>query len=224
LDDGGLALRETLYACILDARRAEAVATLRAAAEAEGFPEVVSKILEPTLRLIGERWNEDGISLAQAYIAGKVAEDVLSLIAGDASELGSRAGSARGATVVCNAEDDYHALGRRMVATFLRIGGWEVIDLGNDVLASRLVDEAESAGARVVGVSAMMLTNAKKISKVREELSRRGLEGSIKLAVGGAVFVMRPELVAEVGADGTAATAMEAPALFDRLAASVRDA
>lgn len=217
--DQDLELRESLYASILEARREDAVALLRAAAESSGFPAAVSRILEPTLRLIGERWNAESISLAQAYVAGKVAEDLLALIAADASERERRSARPRGPTVICNAEDDYHSLGRRMVTTFLRIEGWEVLDLGNDVLAPRLVDEAERIGASVVGVSAMMLTNAKNIMKVREELLRRGLSGSIKLAVGGAVFVMRPELVGEVGGDGSAATAMDAPALFDRLAA-----
>jgi hypothetical protein len=33
---------------------------------------------------------------------------------------------------------------------------------------------------------------------------------------------MRPDLVAEVGGDGTAPTAMEAPALFARLSAEAR--
>jgi methanogenic corrinoid protein MtbC1 len=124
-----------------------------------------------------------------------------------------------GTAVIGNAEDDYHALGRRMVGTFLKIAGWEVVDLGNDVLAPTFLDKAEESGATVIGVSTMMVTNARNIIKVREEIERRSLAGKIKLAVGGAVFVMRPDLVAEVGGDGTAPTAMEAPDLFARLQA-----
>jgi len=92
------------------------------------------------------------------------------------------------------------------------------------VLPAEFVDAALAEGARVIGVSAMMLTNAENIARVRAELDRRGLSGRVKLAVGGAVFVMRPELVAEVGGDGTAATAMDAPALFERLAAEAAEA
>jgi methanogenic corrinoid protein MtbC1 len=57
------------------------------------------------------------------------------------------------------------------------------------------------------------------IRSVREELESRGLSGRIQLAVGGAVFRLRPELVEEVGGDGTAPSALQAPALFDRLLA-----
>ncbi|GAB1484745.1 hypothetical protein MASR2M78_35630 [Treponema sp.] len=124
--------------------------------------------------------------------------------------------------VIGNIEDDYHSIGRRMVATLLRMDGWLVKDLGNDVLAKAFVDEALRMEASVIGVSAMMLTNAQNIRKVRKEIDNRKLENKIKLAVGGAIFVMRPELADEVGGDGTAINAIECPMLFNRLLAKVR--
>lgn len=69
----------------------------------------------------------------------------------------------------------------------------------------------------MIGVSAMMYTTALNIKSLRAEIDRRGLTGKIQLAVGGAVFVLRPDLVDEIGGDGTARNAMAAPALFDDL-------
>jgi hypothetical protein len=66
--------------------------------------------------------------------------------------------------------------------------------------AKTFVDEAVRTGARVIGVSAMIYTTAENIRKVRQEIKTRGLEKRIKLAVGGAVFRLRPELVQKVGA------------------------
>ncbi len=224
MDDSLADLRARLYACILEARRADASALLAEAALARGFNRTVLEVLEPTLRLTGERWNLDKVSLAQAYVAGKVAEDFLGRVSEEALALPGQGRPDRGTAVLGNAEDDYHGLGRRMVASFLRVEGWRVEDLGNDVDPSAMVDAAVAHGAQVIGVSAMMLTNARNILKVRRELDRRGLSGRIKLAVGGAVFAMRPELVSEVGGDGTAATAMDAPALFSSLYDLTRDA
>lgn len=209
-------ISERLYAAILAARREEADALLFEFLDREGTEATLRGVLEPVLARIGERWGRDRISLAVAYVAGKVAEDLIERIL---SRADGTPGLAQGrAAVLGNAEDDYHGLGRRMVAAFLRVAGWRVVDLGCDVLPEAFVDAALAEGASVVGVSAMMLTNAKNIAAVRREIDRRGLGSRIKLAVGGAVFVMRPELVAEVGGDGSAATAMEAPALFERLA------
>ena len=213
-------LRERLLSFILDARRVEAASLLEDAAADLGNARTISEILEPTLRIIGESWSNRDFSLAQAYVAGKVAEDFLEGLAAKHLRPLALSGSEGGIAVLGNAEDDFHGLGRRMVSAFLRVAGWEVVDLGNDVLAERIVEEAVRAQAQVIGISAMMLTNAKNIRKVRRELERRGLSDRIKLAVGGAVFVMRPELVEEVGGDGSSATAMEAPLLFSRLRAS----
>lgn len=211
-------LQPYLYRCVQDADRSGASALLDQAVAGSGYRRTISDLLEPTLRRIGERFAQDRLTLAQGYVAGKIAEDFLGkLEAAGGDGRGER--RERGTVVLGNAEDDYHALGRRMVGTFLRVEGWTVEDLGNDVLPGVFLDAAERTGARVIGVSAMMLTNALNIAQVREEIERRGLSGTVRLAVGGAIFTLRPELVSEVGADGTAATAMEAPDLFERLAA-----
>ncbi|MEW8228217.1 MAG: cobalamin-dependent protein, partial [Candidatus Thiodiazotropha endolucinida] len=78
--------------------------------------------------------------------------------------------------------------------------------------------------AKVVGVSAMMLTTALNIKKVREEINRRGLNKHIQLAVGGAIFTLRETLVDEVGGDGTCKTALGAHELFKSLWAKAEEA
>ena len=203
-----------LYGLILAAKRYQAVAMLLGEVERSGFTSMFTSLLEPVLAEIGENWMAERISLAQGYVAGKVAEEVL-LAAAARGELTPVA--KKGPVVLCCIEDDYHALGRKLVGIFLRASGWDVTDLGNDVCASELVDKAVATGARVVGASAMMLSTAVNIRSVREELDRRGLSGRIQLAVGGAVFRLRPELVEEVGGDGTAPSALQASSLFDRL-------
>jgi methanogenic corrinoid protein MtbC1 len=104
-----------------------------------------------------------------------------------------------------------------MVVAFLRTNGWEVLDLGVDVAPTQFVDQAEASGAKIIGASAMMHTTAKNVARIREEIDRRGLTGRLRLAVGGAVFKLRPELVEEFGGDGTAASAVEASTLFETL-------
>jgi methanogenic corrinoid protein MtbC1 len=79
------------------------------------------------------------------------------------------------------------------------------------------VNKAVETCARVIGVSAMMYTTAGNIRKVRDELDSRNLSGRIQLAVGGAVFKLRPELTHEVGGDGTASSCFKAPKLFEEL-------
>lgn len=210
-----------LLKAILEGRLDDAMACLTAEAEREGYASTISALLEPTLMEIGELWSQEKISLAQGYVAGKLAERVLDAALA-AEDRGGLETSRRGRVVLGNVEDDYHALGRRMVASFLRLDGWEVVDLGNDVEPERFVDAALEADAPIIGVSSMMLSTAQNLPRLRDEIEARGLGGRLRLAVGGAIFRLRPELVKELGADGTAATAMQAPALFRALAEEPR--
>jgi methanogenic corrinoid protein MtbC1 len=178
---------------------------------------LLPEILEPVLLRIGEEWRtRQAYTLAQAYVAAKVAEDALTRLATNTPQnLDSQPHP--GPVILGNIEDDFHGLGRRMVVTFLRTHGWQVEDLGNDVPAGDFIDAAVRMQARVIGVSAMMLSTARNIRKVREEIDRQGFKGRIQLAVGGAVFLVKPELVAEVGGDGCASNAMGAVRLFEDL-------
>jgi len=210
-------IQQSLLEMIRQADRSGANALLDAWAGKHGHERLLAEVLEPTLLLIGEAWrSSESFTLAQAYVASKVAEDALLRIAEQrkADEVQTRR---KGPVVIGNIQEDFHSLGRRMLGIFLSADGWMVHDLGNDVPAAEFVDKAVEVGARVIGASAMMLTTARNIRLLREEIDRRGLTGKIQLAVGGAVFLVCPGLDKEVGGDGTARTAIEAIGLFDRL-------
>ena len=187
----------------------------QALAEGLAPDRVITDILEPTLAGIGQAWQEETASLAQVFVAGRIAEGALLRCLPE----GGLILPVKGKAVIGNIEEDFHGLGRRLVASFLRTSGWEVHDLGNDVAAERFVDTALEVGASVVGASAMMRTTALNIRALRDLIDARGLQDRLKLAVGGAVFGWRPELVAEVGGDGTAGNAAGVDALFLRLQA-----
>ncbi len=183
-----------------------------ALAEGIAAESVISFMLDPALLQLGHLWGTETVSLAQTFVAAKIAEDVLVQCLPKGSA-GPEAGPC-GIAVLGNIEDDFHSLGRRIIASFLRANGWQVHDLGNDVTAEVFIEKAIEVHATVIGVSAMMQTTALNIRKLRDLVDSRGLHKKIKIAVGGAVFNWRPELVTEVGGDGTAANAAKVHELF----------
>ncbi len=185
-------------------------------ASQSSFKEVIFNILEPLLVQWGKLWMQGKLSLAHGYLSGKVAEEFY-LIASKNEEFMNSKAKNKGTIILGNIEDDFHPLGRRLVNIFATAAGWNIIDLGNDVPAEIFVEKAVENQAKIIAVSAMMFTTAKNILKIRTEIDRIFLSDKIKLAVGGAVFKLRPELVEEIGGDGTADNAIEAPALFDSL-------
>jgi len=208
--------RKSLSDAILKGERELANTLLDDYARSSDYRTAMNDVLEPVLKEIGESWARENLSLAQGYVAGKVTEDLLLKIS-DEDKNAAVKQIIKGPVVVGNIEDDYHSLGRKLVSICLQSAGWIVYDLGNDVTAKEFVDKAVETSARVIGVSAMMYSTAGNIRKVRDELDRLNLTGRIQLAVGGAVFKLRPELTYEVGGDGTAANGFQAPRLFEKL-------
>jgi len=204
---------EALISCMMNADREAAQSLVNKALE-HGFTTdgIINSILEPALKIVGTLWGERQVTMAQAYVGAKISEDILLRCLPDGKL--SAIMEPKGIVVIGNIEDDYHSLGRRMISTFLQASGWIVHDLGNDVLAEDFVNTACEVGAHIVGASAMMHTTALNIRKIRDLIDKRNLSHTIKLAVGGAVFNWRPELVKEVGGDGTAGNAAAVDGLF----------
>lgn len=188
-------------------------------AHADGISslDIIAHILDPAIVELGRLWEEDAMSLAQNFVAAKICEDTLLRCIPEKLD-DTRV---KGVAVIGNIEDDFHSLGRKAVGLFLKAASWEVHDLGNDVTAEEFLQKALEVNACVIGCSAMMQTTALNILKVRQLIDAQGLSGRIKLAVGGAVFNWRPDLVAEVGADGTTHNAVGADQLFAQLQSDV---
>ena len=199
----------------------KAVKLLKDWSAQSGFKEIIFTVLEPWLIVNGKLWMQGKLSLAHGYLSGKVAEEFY-MIASQSEEMLVANKQAKGTIVLGNIEDDFHPLGRRLVNIFSTAAGWNIIDLGNDVPAEVFIENAVKNQAGIIAVSAMMFTTAKNIAKIRKELDRQSLSEQIKLAVGGAVFKLRSELVADIGGDGTADNAIDAPALFDSLIKKVK--
>lgn len=205
-----------LMEALIGADKDKAVDIIKSWANQYSYSNALVKLFQPVLDRFGELWYHGKISLAQGYVAGLIAEEVF-LAASQSDEFEQQHAGKNLIAVIGNAEEDYHSLGRKLLVTFLKMAGWKVYDLGNDVVAEEFVDKAVETNASIIGVSAMMFTTAANIRKVREELDKRGLSGRIQLAVGGAIFRIRPELCKEVGGDGTVDNALEANDLFLRL-------
>ncbi|WP_255210715.1 cobalamin B12-binding domain-containing protein [Methylogaea oryzae] len=112
-----------------------------------------------------------------------------------------------GRVVIGSSHGDLHSLGKRIVSGCLKSLMVEVVDLGVNVAPERFVDEAVAHEAQVIAISSMMVHTAKGENgclKVRQLLRERGLEGRIKIAVGGAPYRFDPELYKTVQADAWA--------------------
>jgi 5-methyltetrahydrofolate--homocysteine methyltransferase len=112
-------------------------------------------------------------------------------------------------------EGDIHDIGKNIVCTLLENHGFEVIDLGKNVSADRIVAEAKERQVDAVGLSALMTTTMAEMETVLARLREVGVKTFTM--VGGAVVTQ--EYADSIGADLYAKDAMEAVARIKALLA-----
>ena len=106
-------------------------------------------------------------------------------------------------------EGDIHSIGKDIVATMLKIAGFNVIDLGRDVTISTYVEAAKN-GAQIVASSALMTTTMILQMKLEEQLKEAGVRDRVKTMVGGAPATQ--DWADKIGADIYAEDSSEAVA------------
>lgn len=115
--------------------------------------------------------------------------------------------------VMATVEGDIHDIGKNIVCLMLKNHGYEVFDLGKDVPAVKIVDEAQRVGAKVIGLSALMTTTMVRMEDTVQLVRERGL--GIKVMIGGAVVT--EAFAASIKADGFSRDAVAAVKLAAEL-------
>ncbi len=81
---------------------------------------------------------------------------------------------------------DIHSLGKNIVSTMLKTAGFDVVDLGTDVHASRFVTAAVDSRAGIIAVCALMTTTMPQQREVIEHVAAAGRRDDLFVMVGGA--------------------------------------
>ncbi len=121
----------------------------------------------------------------------------------------------KGTIVLGTVEGDLHDIGKKLVAIMFDSQGYNVIDCGMDVPVDTFITEAESNGASVIGMSALLTTTMPVMGQLIDELKARGIRDKYKVIIGGAPITQ--EYSDEIGADGYSTDAQSAVELANRL-------
>jgi len=182
-------------------------------------PVEVTRILDDGLiagmNVVGEKFRVHEIFLPEVLLAAKAMTAAMELLKPLLIETGA---PNRGKVVIGSVRGDLHDIGKNLVGIMLRGAGFEVLDLGSDVAPESFVDAAERDGAPVIGLSALLTTTMSVMKDVVELLRRRGLDGRIKVIVGGAP--VSQQFAREIGADAYAFDAANAVERVRALVAS----
>ena len=158
---------------------------------------------------LGLQFNRGRLSLPEliysAEVMRNVTEEVLNGLDYNRKDPESRF---RGTVVIATVEGDIHDIGKGIVASTLRTAGFRVIDLGSEVPASRIVEEAKKYDADIIGTSALLTSTLQEQKKLEKLLQEQGCRHQFLTMVGGAPCT--PRWARKIGADGYSEDAVDA--------------
>lgn len=154
---------------------------------------VITEIMGPALRSIGERWAEDEIDVYDEHLASATLRRLLSRL----SPSLNRRGNKRGRLLVAMAAGELHDLGGEMVAEVLRGAHYEVLSLGADTphrSLVRAVERIRDLDAVIVGATMNARSAGEAVVAIKE------VRRDLPVIVGGRAF--SGSVPSELGADG----------------------
>ena len=144
---------------------------------------LVNEILIPALTEVGSRFEKKEYFLPQLMQSAEAMRLAMDCLEPELKK--DRPNAASGPVfVLATVEGDIHDIGKNIVNMLLGNHGFNVIDLGKDVPAEKIVKTAVCENAVCIGLSALMTTTMPRMREVTALLKEKNLE--IPVIVGGA--------------------------------------
>lgn len=173
------------------------------------------ELLEPTARYLGELWNRDEIDFIAVTVGVGRLQRIVHHFA-DLDKVGAYDEKRRALIMAAPGED--HSFGTQIVQKFMRAAGWSILSLAGKE-SNRVIDIVSSEWFAVIGFSISGQTYVDELSETIRTIRSTSLNRRIGIMIGGPLVLENPELVGQLGADGTAANAASAVVLAKKLLA-----
>ncbi|MFM8409908.1 MAG: vitamin B12 dependent-methionine synthase activation domain-containing protein, partial [Alphaproteobacteria bacterium] len=148
--------------------------------------QVIEGPLMDGMRVVGDLFGAGKMFLPQVVKSARVMKKAVAWLLPfmEAEKAGSGGTSSQGKILLATVKGDVHDIGKNIVGVVLGCNNYEVIDLGVMVPCDRIVEEARTTGADVVGLSGLITPSLDEMAHVARELERAGL--TAPLLIGGA--------------------------------------
>lgn len=166
---------------------------------------IINEELIPALDEVGDKYEKGIIFLPQLIQSAETVKKAFTAIKEKLREDNSPKIS-KGKILMATVKGDIHDIGKNIVKVILENYGFDIIDLGKDVEAEKIVEEVKKNNIKLVGLSALMTTTVNSMKDTIKILKESGMD--CKVFVGGAV--LNEEYAKMINADYYAKDAKEA--------------
>jgi len=165
----------------------------------ESAERVLRQGLIPAMDRVGVRFKNGELYIPEVLLAARAMHAGMAILK---PILSKSTETIAGKVLIGTVKGDLHDIGKNLVVMMIEGGGFDVIDLGIDVPASRFVEAVKEHRPQVVGMSALLTTTMMEMKKTIQALEEAGQKDRVKIIVGGAPVT--EDFAKDIGADGYA--------------------
>jgi methanogenic corrinoid protein MtbC1 len=215
-------VRDDYLRALLAGSRREAMAVVDGAVRGGmGIRPLYLDVFQPVMREIGRLWQENRITVADEHLATAITQAAMARLYDQLFAGGAQPGPL---LVAACADQERHELGLRMICDVLEMEGWDTIFLGASVPVEDLVQMVMERKPEVVALSASISPHVARVRAAIEGIRAAVPEGGPVIVVGGRAFADDAGLAGRLGADLTAADAVEAAERLKERFSGMKDA
>ncbi len=169
---------------------------------------ILKEGLVPAMAEVGRLFEEGEFFVPEMLVAARAMQGGLEilkplLVAADVKPAGK--------VVIGTVKGDLHDIGKNLVSIMLEGAGFEIHDLGTDVLPEKFVEAVKTFHPQIVCMSALLTTTMTSMPVTVEAIKQAGLRDQVKIMIGGAPVT--DAYAKQIGADGYAQDASAAARL-----------
>ena len=144
---------------------------------------------------VGKLFEEGEYFVGDLIYAGELMTDALEVLKPYLA--GAESTGAKTKMILCTVKDDLHDIGKNIVRSMLEANGFDVLDLGIDCPAEKVVETAKAEGIKIVALSGVLTLALDSMKATVDAIKAAGLE--CKIIIGGAP--VSAEACKNIGAD-----------------------
>jgi methylmalonyl-CoA mutase cobalamin-binding domain/chain len=174
-----------LKKAIEELKKDEALSEVKRRLEAGDDVAVIIDECKDGMTLVGEAFQRGDGYLAELMISGDIFKSAIEIITPYIKK-GSE-NEKKGTVIMATLRGDIHNIGKDIVITLLEAKGFDVIDMGVDVMPEKVVEEVKNSKPNFVGFSSLLTPNFKEMKKCVDLLQEAGVRNTLKVMIGGGI-------------------------------------
>ncbi len=148
-------------------------------------PEAILAELRTGIEIIGQKFEAQELYLIDLIYSGDIFRGAFELIKPVLRK--DRDSTGLGKFVLGTVKGDVHDIGKNIVADLLAGAGFEVVDLGINVLPEAFVAGVRETGAKILGLSGLLTVAYDAMKETIQALQKAGLRDQVKVMIGGSM-------------------------------------